>query len=165
MRGVVDGTEQGFAAVVWREDGQWEAGMLPVRVLDDLDGIVAAVRQQPGEGGAIGLVDVADEFFIVIRVRGPEVTYLLSDVTASAEWDLARQVVERLGLPVPEEEDLDLVVPVGDLSIFADLGLDEMELGAVLADIDAYADEMLGVLARRMGWSEPYDRALSAVHL
>src|SRR3954462_4679857 len=77
--------DEGFAAVVWREEGRWESGLLPHRLIVDLDGLIAGVRQQPGEGGAIGLVDVEDEFFIAIRMRpGGDVSLLLSDVTASA---------------------------------------------------------------------------------
>ena len=51
---------------------------------------------------------------------------------------------------------------MGDLSIFADLGLDEMELGAVLSNLDAYADEMLLAIARRAGFGEAYERVVEA---
>ncbi len=55
---------------------------------------------------------------------------------------------------------MDDVLPTGDLSIFADLGIDEMELGAVLSDTELYADEMLAFIAQRLGFAEPYERAL-----
>jgi putative tRNA adenosine deaminase-associated protein len=154
--------EDSLAVVVFREDGVWHSGLLPERVTDDLDGLIAVLRQQPGENGAIGLVNVADEFFVALRVRADEVRMLLSDVTAAVAWDLARQVVDRLGIQPPGDDDLEDVWPAGDLSIFADLGVDEMELGAVLADLDAYADEMLGTVAGRLGFGEVYDRALEA---
>jgi putative tRNA adenosine deaminase-associated protein len=140
----------------------WQSGVLPERVADDLDGLIAVARQQPGEHGAIALVNVADEFFVAVRVRGEEVRMLLSDVTAAVAWDLARQVVNHLGIDAPGEDDLEDVWPAGDLSIFGDLGLDEMELGAVLADIDAYADEMLLAVASRLGFADVYDRAVEA---
>ena len=35
-------------------------------------------------------------------------------------------------------------------------------LGAVLADIDAYADEMLLAIAGRLGFADVYDRAVEA---
>jgi putative tRNA adenosine deaminase-associated protein len=155
-------TDDSLAVVVFREDGMWQSGLLPGRVSDDLDGLVTVLRQQPAENGAIGLVNVADEFFVAVRVRGDDVRLLLSDVTAAVAWDLARQVVARLGLNVPGEDELEDVWPAGDLSIFADLGLDEMELGAVLADLDAYADEMLFAVANRIGFAEVYDRAVEA---
>ena len=155
-------SEDSVAVVVYREDGVWQSGVLPERVADDLDGLIAVVRQQPGEHGAIALVNVADEFFVVVRVRGEEVRLLLSDVTAAVAWDLARQVVTQLGIDAPGEDDLEDVWPAGDLSIFGDLGLDEMELGAVLADLDAYADEMLLAIASRLGFGDVYDRAVEA---
>ena len=155
-------SEDSVAVVVFREDGVWQSGVLPERVCDDLDGLIAVARQQPGENGAIALVNVADEFFVAVRVRADDVRLLLSDVTAAVAWDLARQVVSRLGLDAPGDDDLEDVWPAGDMSIFADLGLDEMELGAVLADIDAYADEMLLAIAGRLGFAEVYDRAVEA---
>lgn len=159
---MVAGAAGDFAVVVYRENGRWDAGLLPERLVEDLDGIIAALRQQPSEGGAIALVNVADEFFVAIRLAGGGVRLLLSDVTAAVAWDLAREVVLRLDLPLPGDDDLEDVWPVGDLSIFADLGLDEMELGAILADLDAYADEMLLTIARRLGFAEPYERVVEA---
>ena len=155
-------TEDSLAVVVFREDGVWQSGVLPERVSDDLEGLIAVLRQQPGDAGAIGLVNVADEFFVAVRVRGDEVRLLLSDVTAAVAWDLARQVVQRLGIDPPGDDDLEDVWPAGDLGIFSDLGLDEMELGAVLADLDAYADEMILNVANRAGFAEVYDRAVEA---
>lgn len=152
-----------YAVVVFREEGRWQAGSLPAVLTGDLDGLIAAVRQQTVQGDAFALVDVADEFFVVVRVQQGRVRLLLSDVTAADEWDLAGQVLEALDLPLPAEEDLDQVWPAGDLRIFADLGLDEMELGAILSDLDAYADEMLSVIARRLGFAEVYDGVVEAV--
>lgn len=155
---------EAYAVVAFRDEfGEWQAGLLPETLGDDLEGIVAAVRQQPAPGSAFGLVDVADEFFVVVRVDADGVRLLISDVTASVAWDLAAQVVEALGMQVTDEEDLDDVWPAGDLSIFADLGMDEMELGAVLADVDAYADEMLSTVARRLGFGDAYERVVDAV--
>lgn len=154
--------DDSLAVVVYREDGLWQSGVLPEKVTDDLDGLVSVLRQQPAENGAIGLVNVADEFFVAVRVRNEEVRLLLSDVTAAVAWDLARQVVKELGMDAPGEDDLEDIWPAGDLSIFTDLGLDEMELGAVLADLDAYADEMLLAIAGRLGFADVYDRAVEA---
>jgi putative tRNA adenosine deaminase-associated protein len=53
-------------------------------------------------------------------------------------------------------------VPAGDLAIFDDLGLDSSELLAILSDIDAYADEMIGSIAGRVGFADVFDRALAA---
>ena len=151
------------AVLVFRQDGEWQLGVLPDAVTDDLEALIAAVRQQPGENGAFALVDVADEFFIVVRVVMGRVRLLLSDVTAAVAWDLAVQVLEHLDLDVPGDDDLEDVWPVGDLGIFDDLGVDEMEMGAILSDLDAYADEMLSALARRLGFSESFERVVDAL--
>lgn len=155
-------SDDSLAVVVYRENGVWQSATLPARVTDDLEGLIAVLRQQPAEGGAIGLVNVADEFFVAVRVRSDRTQVLLSDVTAAVAWDLARQVVAHLGIGTPGEDDLEDIWPAGDLSIFTDLGLDEMELGALLADVDAYADEMLLAVARRLGFADVYDRAVEA---
>ncbi len=158
--GVANGEGGDFAVAAWREEGLWQVGLLPDRLVDDLDGLLAALRQQPGEGGVIGLVNVADEFFVALRVQRGEERLLLSDVTAAAAFDIAGQVVDRLQATAPSDEDMDDVWPVGDLSIFSDLGLDEMELGAVLSDLDLYADEQILLLARRLGFAEQLERVV-----
>ena len=150
------------AIIVYREDGSWRGDVLPDRIADDLDALIKVLRQQPADNGAIGLVNVADEFFVALRVRGDEVRMMLSDASAAVAWDLARQVTDRLGLDTPEDEADEDIWPAGDVAIFADLGLDEMELGVLLDDIDAYADEMLLSVADRLGFADVYDRALEA---
>jgi putative tRNA adenosine deaminase-associated protein len=155
------GSGANYAVVVCREEGRWDAGLLPERFASDLDGLIAALRQQPPNAVSIALVNVSDEFFVAVRLSGNEVRVLLSDVTAAVAWDLAKQVAEVLEVPTPSDEhDVEEVWPAGDLSIFDDLGMDEMELGAVLADVDAYADEMLLAIAARLGFAEPLERAL-----
>ena len=154
---------EAYAVIAYREQGLWQVGVLPDVVTGDLDALVAAVRQQPGENGAFALVDVADEFFVVVRVQQGRVRVLLSDVTASAEWDLATQVVDHLGIAIPRDADLQRVVPAGDLGVFDDLGVDGMELAALLGDVDAYADEMLSALARRLGFANAYERVVDAL--
>ena len=154
---------EAYAVLACREQGVWQVGVLPGAVTGDLDALVAAVRQQPGEHDAIALVDVADEFFVAVRVQRGRVRLLLSDVTASAEWDLATQVVDDLGVDIPRDDALQEVVPAGDLGIFDDLGVDERELAALLSDTDAYADEMLSALAGRLGFANAYERVVDAL--
>lgn len=156
-------TDTDFAVVVYREDDRWETEQLPVALTEDLTGLIHALRQQPSMGGTIGLAAVGDDFFVAIRVLGNEVMVFLSDVTASVEWPLAAQVLEYLDIPIPDDEELDQVLPVGDMSIFADLGLDEMELGAVSGDLDLYPDEMLLSIAGRLGFAPALERALDAM--
>jgi putative tRNA adenosine deaminase-associated protein len=152
-----------FCVAVYREDEAWQAVALPVAVTDDLDAIIHALRQQPGIAGALGLVAVGDDFFVIVRVAGTHMSVFLSDLTAAADWPLARQVLDYLDLPVPYDEELDQLLPAGDLSILADLGVDEMELCALSGDAELYPDEVLASLARRMGFWPAFDQALDLV--
>jgi putative tRNA adenosine deaminase-associated protein len=152
-----------FAVVVYREEDAWQAELLPAALTANLDGLIQALRQQPGIGGTLGLAAVGEDFFVALRVTGSQVSIFLSDITAALDWPLARQVLDHLDLPVPLEEDLDQVLPAGDMSIFADLGVDEMELGALSGDLDLYPDEVLSSLARRIGFGAALERALDAL--
>jgi putative tRNA adenosine deaminase-associated protein len=149
-----------FAVVVYREDETWDAEVLPASFAENLDSLIRALKQQPSLGGTIGLAAVGDDFFVALRVVGSQVSVFLSDLTASVDWTLARQVLEYLDIPVPDDEDLDQVLPVGDLSIFADLGIDEMDLGALAGDLDLFPDEVLASIARRLGFGPAMERAL-----
>jgi len=151
-----------FAVIVYREEDTWEAELLPVALTEDLNGLIHALKQQPSVGGTIGLAAVGDDFFVALRVVGTQVSVFLSDVTAAVDWTLARQVLEYLGIPLPEDEELDQVLPAGDLSIFADLGVDEMELGALSGDLELFPDEVLASLATRLGFGQAMERALES---
>ncbi|MET9343466.1 MULTISPECIES: tRNA adenosine deaminase-associated protein [unclassified Nonomuraea] len=159
-----------FAIVIYREDECWDAELLPVALTSDLHGLIHALKQQPSESGTIGLVAVGDEFFVALRVLGDRVDVFLSDIAASWDYPLAQQVLEYLDVPVPDEDELDdilqdedTVLPAGDLSIFVDLGLDEMELGILSGDIDLHPEDVLSSIAARLGFSEPFERAIDSV--
>ena len=159
---MTDMSASDFAVVVYREDDVWEVDVLPAALTENLDGLVLAIRRQPSLGGAIALAAVGDDFFVALRVVGSQVSVFLSDVTASVDWPLARQVLDYLDIPVPEDEDLDQVLPVGDMSIFADLGVDEMDLGALSGNLDLFPDEVLASIARRLGFGPALERALDS---
>jgi putative tRNA adenosine deaminase-associated protein len=152
--------ETDFAVIVYREEDQWEADALPAALTADLDGLVQALRQQPSIGGTIGFAGVGDDFWLAVRVIGENVSLFLSDLTAAVDYPLARQVLETLNISVPSDDDLDQVLPAGDLSIFADLGLEEMELGAIAADLDLYPEDAVAGIAERLHFGEAVERAL-----
>ncbi len=150
-----------WAVVVFRDAAAWQVAQLPPALAADLDAVVAAVRGQ--QAGAFALVDVEDEFLVVVRVLNGEERFLLSDAGASVDWELAAQVMDRLDLDIPDDEASQDLWPVGELAIFEDLGLDPLELGAILADEEAYADEMLSAIARRLGFAEAYEQVVDAL--
>jgi len=162
---MTDSPAEDVAVIVYREDETWDVDLLPTALTEDLDGLIHVLRQQPSIGGTIGLAAVGDDFFVAIRVLGGQVSVFLSDLTAALDWPLARQVLQRLELEVPSEDEIDQVLPAGDLSIFADLGLDEMDLGMIAGDLDLFPDEALAIIGRKIGFGQALGRVLEMSHL
>ncbi len=149
----------GYAIAGYRDGDTWRCAPLPPAVLGDLGVLLSALRSQSPEGGPFVIANVDDEFFLIARSDGPRVSLLLSDMTASVEYPLAAQVLDRLGEEPPEDDELDEVWPIGDLDLFADLGLPEDEMEQVLDDIDAYPDEMLDTIVERIGVEDTFTQA------
>jgi putative tRNA adenosine deaminase-associated protein len=152
----IDGVD--FALAAYREEGVWQVVELAHAVLADVPTLGAALRRFPGDGGAIGLIAIDEDFFVIVRVAGPSVRILLSDITAAEEWELASSAVSELGLPEPDDEDEQ--APAGDLDLLGDLGMAAMDMGVLLDDFDLYPDEMLSDVARRLGFGRLFDEAV-----
>ncbi|MDP9393975.1 MAG: tRNA adenosine deaminase-associated protein [Actinomycetota bacterium] len=150
-----------FAVVAYRDEGRWEVAPLPPHATDDLASLILSLSHLPAETGALALVSVADDFFLVVRVRGTSVRLLVSDATAADEWPLARHAVDHLGVPLPDDDDDPQ--PAGDLAIVADLGMSDLELGVLCDDLDLYPDEVLGRVAARIGFGVQFEAAVDAV--
>jgi putative tRNA adenosine deaminase-associated protein len=153
-----------FAVAAYREEGAWQVAMLPPRAASDLETLLHALRQAPGDAGTLGMVSVAEDFFVLARVHGGDVRLLLSDITAATDWPLARAVVDELGLPLPEEDDdeEESVQPAGDMNILSDLGLPAMDLAVLCDDDELYPDEMLEDIAGRVGFAAEYAAAVES---
>jgi len=149
-----------FALAAYREGGDWQVQDLAHDQLGDVETISHALRRLPGDGGAVALVAIDEDFFIIVRVAGASTRVLLSDVTAADEWELASSAIEFLKLPESELEDEDEQVPAGDLDLLGDLGMHAMDMGLLLDDVDLYPDEMLSDVARRLGFGEQFDDAV-----
>ncbi|MDZ5619732.1 tRNA adenosine deaminase-associated protein [Nocardioides bizhenqiangii] len=147
-----------FALAAYREEGVWQVAELTHDHVDDIEKLASALRRFPGDHGAVGLVAIDEDFFVVVRVTGQQTRVLLSDVTAASEWELAASAVEFLQLPMPEDEDDPEAA--GDLDLLGDLGVPAMDMAALLDDEDAYPDEMLSDVARRLGFGELFDDAV-----
>jgi putative tRNA adenosine deaminase-associated protein len=147
-----------FAVAAYREDGEWTVQELAHDVIEDVDRLSHALRRFPGDGGAVGLVAMDEDFFVIVRVAGSSTRVLLSDITAADEWELASSAVSFLGLPPPEDEDDQ--APAGDLNLLGDLGMHAMDMGVLLDDVDLYPDEMLSDVARKLGFGELFDDAI-----
>ena len=148
-----------FAVAAYREDGDWTVSTLPPRAATELEVLLHALAQLPSEVGTVGMVSVDEDFFLIARVSGAHVRLLLSDVGAATESPLAMAVVDRLELPLPDDDD-DQIQPAGDLGLLEDLGVTAMELGALCDDLDLYPDELLADVANRLGFGRQFDEML-----
>lgn len=145
-----------FALAAYREEGIWTVEELTHDHLGDVDSLATALRRFPGDGGALGLVAVDEDFFLIVRVAGAHTRVLLSDVSAAQAYELAGSALDFLGLPIDDEDDDDQV-PAGDLELLADLGMAAMDLGVLLDDDELYPDEMLSDVATQLGFGELFD--------
>jgi putative tRNA adenosine deaminase-associated protein len=156
--GMDDGVD--FAVAAFRADGEWQVEDLTHDHLGDIATLAAALRRFPGDAGALAMVAVDEDFFVLVRVLGSETRVLLSDITAADEWDLATSALEHLGLPLPDglgDDDDDEPVPAGHLDLLSDIGMPAMDLGLLLDDADLYPDEILSDVAGRLGFGELFD--------
>ncbi len=147
--------EVDFALAAFREDGAWQLQDIASPAFESVESLSHALRRLPGDAGAVGMVAVDEDFFVLVRVEGATTRVLLSDVTAADEWELAQSAIDFLGLPPPEDDDVE--VPAGDLDLLADLGLHAIDLGAILDDVELYPDEVLSDIAGRLGFGQLFD--------
>ena len=84
---------------------------------------------------------------------------LLSDELAAADWPIARDVADFLGSELPEDDDD--AGPIGDLDIFADVGLPDFELEA-LCDEDEDSDTLVERIAKKLKFGAQYRKAVQS---
>ncbi|HSE09089.1 MAG TPA: tRNA adenosine deaminase-associated protein [Nocardioidaceae bacterium] len=147
-----------FAVVAYREEGVWQVEELAPEHVGEVSSFADELRRWPGDGGALGMVSVDEDFFVIVRVAGATTRVLLSDVTAGTDWPLARSVVQFLEIPLPDDEDDQ--EPAGDMGLLADLGISAMDMGALVDDYDLYPDEMLGDIAAKVGFGAQFDEVV-----
>ncbi|MFV0494237.1 tRNA adenosine deaminase-associated protein [Mycobacterium sp.] len=146
---------EGFGVAVVREDGQWCCTAMGVRVLTSLAAAETELRELRSAGAVFGLLDIDDEFFVIVRPAPSGTRLLLSDATAALDYDIAAEVLDALDADI-DPEDLEDVDPFdeGDLSLLSDIGLPEAVLSVILDESDLYADEQLGRIAGEMGFAD-----------
>lgn len=145
----------GFAVAAIREDGRWRCARMSSDALVDLDVAITELRELRSTGAVIGLLDVDDEFFILLRPTPGGVSLMVSDAVAALDYDVAADALDLLRIDLPPDDDaLDDPWPEGDLSIFADLGLHADELEVLANEVELYPDEQLAAIGRRCGFGE-----------
>ncbi|GAA3705355.1 hypothetical protein GCM10022204_23560 [Microlunatus aurantiacus] len=137
-----------FVIAAYREDGQLSVSALNDDLANDLEELIVQLRRLPGDAGAIGFVSLVEEVLVAVRVRGRHVQVVLNDATAALDWPIARDVLDLLGEELPDSDDE--AEPVGDLSMFADLGLSDFDLGTIIDDLDLASDQALMQIADKI---------------
>ncbi len=148
-------TPDGFGVAVVREEGKWRCAAMSPKALATLSEAETELRELRSSGAVFGLLDIDDEFFVILRPAPSGTRLLLSDATAALDYDIAAEVLDSLDSEM-DPEDLEDADPFeeGDLGLLADIGLPEAVLGVILDETDLYADEQLGRIAREMGFAE-----------
>lgn len=155
---------------IYRQDGTWRVGPLVPRELT-VDALAAAVRNLRREEVSFGVVNLDNDFLVILRPVPGGLRLVLSDATAGLGEDaddLAVDVLEALDHDteaMEEDIDLDEVDPwaEGDLDIFADLGVPGQVLEALTSDPDMWADELLDALAEEMGFADELEDYLDSL--
>lgn len=151
----------GFGVAVVREDGRWRCAPMRPNALASLKAAETELRELRSSGAVFGLLDIDDEFFVILRPAPSGTRVLLSDATAALEYEIAAEVLEYLDSEL-ELDDLEDQDPFeeGDLGLLADIGMSEAVLGVIVDDPELYPDEQLLGIAREMGFGEPFSAVL-----
>lgn len=145
----------GFAVAAVREDGLWRCSRLDEDALVDLDAAITQLRELRSTGAVLGLLDVDDEFFVIVRPIPGGVSLMVSDAVAALDYDIAADALDLLRVELPPDDDvLDDPWPEGDLGILADLGLPADELEVLAGELELYPDEQITTIARRCGFAD-----------
>jgi putative tRNA adenosine deaminase-associated protein len=145
----------GFAVSVVQENGKWRCTAMNKKALTSLKAAEVELRELRSAGAVFGLLNIDDEFFLILRPAPAGTRLLLSDATAALDYDIAAEALEALAADI-STEDLEDRDPFekGDLGVLSDVGLPEAVLGVILDEDDLYADEQLVRIAREMGFAD-----------
>ncbi len=162
-----DGDLDGFAVAVVREETSWKVTALAASALVDLDDAERQLRELRAAGAVFGLLDVDDEFFVVVRPGPGGARLIVSDATAALDYDIAADVLDALNVDLPDldPDDLEDVEPwaEGDLGVLADFGLPDAVMSVIASDTDLYADEQIGMIAARLGFADDLGKVLDSL--
>ncbi|MGV0743120.1 tRNA adenosine deaminase-associated protein [Mycolicibacterium sp. XJ870] len=155
----------GFGVAVVREEGKWRCAPMRAAALNSLTAAETELRELRSAGAVFGLLDIDDEFFVIVRPAPAGTRLLLSDATAALDYDIAAEVLEKLDADI-EADDLDDADPFeeGDVGLLSDIGLPDDVLSVILDETDLYADEQIGRIAREMGFADELSAVLDRLN-
>lgn len=151
-----------FVIAAWSENGVWRAERLPKRSVASVEMLVQTLGAQTSDGAVLGLVSIAEDYFLIAKVVGTKASVYLSDAAACVDSDLAAEILEYLELDEPDDDELDDVIPAGDELILQTWGVDEDEFELLAGDPEQYPDEALSALATRLGFGDQFKSLVGA---
>ena len=157
------GFEDGYAVTVARRDGGWRVAEFEDS-FETLDISVQAVRSLRSEGAAFALLNVEEEYLVIVRPGPSRIRVLISDATMAVDDDFAADICDQAGLEVPdiEPDELDNVDgwADGDFAILEDIGLSEEVLAVLVDDPMAEPSAVIEAIAEELGFADELDDAL-----
>src|SRR6202789_375030 len=116
-------TPDGFGVAVVGEDGKWRCSAMRPKALTSLTAAETELRELRSAGAVFGLLDIDDEFFVIVRPAPSGTRLLLSDATAALDYDIAAEVLDNLDADI-DPDDLEDVDPFegGDLGLCPTIG-------------------------------------------
>ena len=150
--------DRSYAVAVALGDAGWTVSELPDEALDDLDAAVSATRRLRAERASFAMLNVDDDYFILLRPVPGAVRAVLSDATAAVTDDIAADVLDEIDVDAPDidEDELDDIDawPEGDLALLADVGMPEDMLAVICEDQSLWACEQLHAIADHLGFAD-----------
>ena len=126
-------------------------GQRPRRLIDQL-------RRLPGDAGAVGWSPSPGSSSCCAGCAAAT-QVLLNDSIAANDWPIARDVVDYLGIEVPDPDgDSE---PLGDFGMLVDQGVSEFDLEQIASDLDEDSDQLVHRLVDLMKFGVPFDRAVN----
>ena len=149
----------GYAVTVERTGGAWR-----VREFEDdfsdLSTSITAVRNLRAEGPAFALLNVEEDYLVIVRPGPSQTRLLISDATMAVDDDFAADILDEAGAEIPDidPDELDNVDAWadGDFDILADLGLSEEQM-SILLDDDADPADLAQAIADELGFGDELD--------
>ncbi|KAA8738429.1 tRNA adenosine deaminase-associated protein [Corynebacterium tuscaniense] len=157
------GFEDGFAVTVARCDGGWRVAEFEDS-FETLKTSVQAVRSLRSEGAAFALLNVEEEYLVIVRPGPSRIRVLISDVTMAVDDDFAADICDQAGLEVPDiaPDELDNVDSWadGDFAILEDIGLSEEVLAVLVDDPMSDPSAIIEAIAEELGFADALDDVL-----
>ena len=133
----------GFAVTVAQVGGSWQVREFRDD-FTDLSTSIDAVRGLRSEGAAFALLNVEDDYLVVVRPGPSKVRVLISDATMAVDDDFAADILDEAYVDGWAD---------GDFAILADLGLSEEQL-SILLDDDADPADLAHAIADELGFGD-----------